>query len=267
MSFLPSIELKKDKVNIERLKQSLYGLISSKQDKFSIYFRDLKTDDAFGINSHKILTGASLNKLFIVSYMYKLASEKNIDLEEKVMVQENDIQDYGTGVLRYQDPGQALSLRSLAELSLRKSDNTAAHILSIRLGEDNIQKFIDSIGLLATDMNENKTTAEDMGKMFSLLYSNKIVSPALKDELFDYLTNTDFEDRLARDIPKEIRIFHKSGDAVSMIHDVGIIDNGNHAFILAVLSNDVKDEEETKKTIGEIAKKTLELYGNVKNEK
>lgn len=263
LSFIPKFDFRSEEKKTNDLKDAVIRLIRNKELKFSLYYKDLKTNDEFGIDEHKVLTGASLNKLVIVSYLYSLASKNKIELDEKIVLQEEDIQDYGTGSLRYEEPGQTFSLRTLAELSLRKSDNSAAHILSVKLGAQDIQKYANALGLSATSMDDNKTTAADMGEILSLLYKGKIVPSPLKEELLDYLTNTDFEDRLPKNLPKNVNVFHKSGDALNLVHDVGIVDDGKKPFVLTVMTHDVSDENEAKESIAEIAR----LIYSSKNER
>ena len=140
------------------------------------------------------------------------------------------------------------------KLALEQSDNTAAYVLGVRLGQDKIQQYGASLGLTAANMNDNKTTAAEMGRLLELIYSKKITNDSLTAELLDFMRDTDFEDRLARDLPSNVSVYHKAADAVNMVHDVGIVDDGKKSFILSILTTDVTNEEEAKKTIGKIAK-------------
>lgn len=257
LSFLPQIKLadiKEERQNPEDLKKEIYDYILKQKGSFSIYYKDLISGDEFGIDENNVLTGASINKLFIVSYLYNLAGENKIDPEEKIILQAEDVQDYGTGSLRYMGVGETYSLKTLAKLSLKNSDNTAAHLLGIRLGMDNVQDFVNKLGLISTDLNNNKTTAKNVGRIFDLIYNRKITTPAYTLEILDFLKDTDFEDRLPIYLNKDIKVYHKTGDAVGMTHDGGVIDDGKNPFILSVMTNDMPDEEKAKKDIGEIAK-------------
>lgn len=255
LSFIPQMNFKSaDKKTEDNKKNVLLKFLKDEKGNYSIFFKDLKTNTSFGINENQVLTGASLNKLVIIAYMYNLAQKGKIDLDEKIVVQKEDIQDYGTGSLRYQEPGQPYSLRTLAKLSLEQSDNTAAHVLSVKLGPENIQKYAKELKLFATDMVNNKTSAKDMGELIGLLYSGKIVKDPLRAEVTDYMKDTEFEDRISRELGDNVTIYHKTGDSIGMIHDVAVIKDEKNLFVLSVLTSDMKDEEHTKETIGKIAK-------------
>ena len=253
--FLPQVNFSSPEQKAADLRKNvLQKFLKNERGSYSMYYKDLKTGEEFGIDENKILTGASLNKLPLVAYLYSQAGKGKINLEDKIVIQEDDIQDYGTGSLRYADPGGSYSLKTLTKLSLEQSDNTAAHVLGIRLDLAKVQRYADSLGLSSTNMLNNKTTARDTGKILDLIYARKVAGESLTRELLDFMRDTDQEDRIPRDLSTTVAVYHKTADGTGFVHDVGIIDNGKTPFILAVLTSDIKDEEELKKVIGKIAK-------------
>lgn len=270
LTFLPSLSLpestNKSNLSADQIRDSIDLLIEEFEGDYSIYYEDLGTGDAFGINHNSVMTAASLNKVPIIFYLYSLASKREINLEEKITLLEEDIQDYGTGVLRYEEPGGVYTLKKLAELSFKHSDNTAAHLLTIRLGEDNIQSFVNSLGLSATSIAFNETSPKDFGKLMSLFYGNKLMSEALKNELLGYMSNTEFENRIPRYL-ESANVYHKIGDADNMVHDAGIVEpasdssknEGDTPFILVVMTQGIIDEEKAHDSIGKISKQVFDL--------
>lgn len=254
LTFLPQFDFRSDQKKTQDLRKNVIGkFLKTIKGSWSIYYKDLKTGEKFGIDENKVLTAASLNKILIIAYLYNQAKAGKINLEDKISIQKDDIQDYGTGSIRYGGEGQIYSLKELSKLSLEQSDNTAAHVLVLRLGEDKVQKFGETLGLSATKIEENKTSAYEIGQLLELIYTNKITSAPLAREVLDFMKDTDFEDRLARDLPSNVAIYHKAADATNMVHDAGIIDSGS-PFILSILTENISDEEEAKKNIGKLAK-------------
>lgn len=253
--FIPTIKIsgKQEIKEPQEIRDEIINFLKDRKGDFSIYYEDLSTEENFSINSNAVVTAASINKLPIVAYLYYLASIDEIDLQESVIIQASDIQDYGTGSLRYEEPGGQYTLQSLARLSLKESDNTAAHVLTVRLGEENIQAYVYQIGMGSTSMVDNETTARDIGKFFQMLYQNKITSKPLTLELLDHMEDTEFEDRIPVLLPEKLHIYHKTGDEVNFIHDGGIITGGTAPFTLVVLSSNVVDEKSAKDTISKIA--------------
>lgn len=257
LSFLPSVTLPNEKTQIQlstdELRDSIKTLTSGFEGEYSVYYQDLKTGEAFGLNHNSIMTAASLNKVPVIFYLYSLASKREINLEEKITLLEGDIQDYGTGKLRYEEPGGVYTLKRLAELAFKHSDNTAIHLLTIRLGEDKVQDFVDSLGLTATNIAFNETSPKDFGTIMSKFYNNELMSEAYKNELMDYMSDTEFEDRIPRNL-SNLKVYHKIGDADNMVHDGGIIDDGKNPFILVVMTQGIVDENKAHENIGTVAK-------------
>jgi beta-lactamase class A len=229
--------------------------IDQAEGSWSFYFFDLNSHQGFGINESTISTTASVNKVPILASLYYLAGKGEIDLEKQITLQKKDIQDYGTGSIRYDPIGSTYTLKTLARLMMEKSDNTAAYILANHIiGMDKIQEFASSWGLTQTDIKNDQSSLLDMTKLFTKIYRQEITTPALTQEMLGFMDDSDFEDRLPRLLPKEVRVYHKTGDAIGFIHDVGIVDLEKRPYFIGVFTIDIKDEELTKKTIGEISK-------------
>lgn len=261
--FIPEIRLGTNShvKDTEGIRDDVITYLKSQKGEYNVCYYDLVSDESFGVHPDTVLTGASLNKLPIVAYLYHLASQKEIDLQESVVIQKADIQDYGTGILRYDQPGKTYTLQYLAQLSMQKSDNTAAHVLDIRLGEENVQAYAYQIGMTATSMVDNDTSCRDVETFYKNLYRNKIASGVFTKELLGYMENTDFEDRIPRFLPKSVHVYHKTGDGVNFIHDGGIVVSGKNSYVLVVTSSNIPDEEKAKVTIGTISKIVLDDRG------
>lgn len=267
LTFLPRFTfLSSSKNETAALKKQVLIITKQQKGNYTIYFSDFDDESlSFGINEHYVHTAASVNKVPIVAALYYLASKNKINIDERVVVQKNDIQDYGTGSLRYEKPGGTYSLKTLAKLALQQSDNTAAHILVKRIGMKQIQKIIEDFGLTQTNMANNKTTLFDMYTLFKKIYKKEVTSPALTREILDFLKDTDIEDRIPKLLPQNAAVYHKTGDSVGGIHDVGIIEHDGTAFFIGVMTTDIGDqEEETKNTIAKIAKIIFDFQINKK---
>ncbi len=150
----------------ELLKQ-LKQLLDNEKGVYSVYIFDLKQGKGFGINETMIFTAASVAKIPILATLYYEAQKGKIDLDERITIQEKDIQDYGTGVIRYEGSGGIYSIKTLAQLMIEKSDNTAAYVLSNIIGAEKIQVLMERWGLIQTNMKDNKTSNKDIALLFS----------------------------------------------------------------------------------------------------
>lgn len=262
LTFLPTINLSRDTLEND-LKKDVIKLINGKGGFYSVYYKDLKTGESFGIDEHQVETGASINKVPIIATLYLLEKQGKINLDDRVTIQQDDVQDYGTGSLRYQKMPQTLSLRNLAKLALKESDNTAAHIISVKIGEDVVQKIVDDWKMSQTIMADNQTSAYDMSILFEKIYKGDVTNPANTKELLEFMTETDIENRLPKDLPRDTKIYHKSGDGEGFVHDVGIIEVNNHVYYLGVMTSDVSGkEEEVSGIISQISKLIFNKINN-----
>ncbi|MBI4991440.1 serine hydrolase [Candidatus Gottesmanbacteria bacterium] len=201
-----------------------------------------------------MITAASVNKIAILAALYFLAGKGEIDLEKIVILQQEDIQDYGTGTIRYDPTGTPYSLKTLARLMMEKSDNTAAYLLgNVTIGIDKIQQLVDSWGLTQTNIMDNKTSAKDMGLLLTKMYLGQITTKPLTLEMFGFMDKSDFDDRIAAGIPEGIKVYHKTGDEIGKIHDAGIVVLPNHPYYIGIFSTDITDEEDTKRTEAQIS--------------
>jgi len=240
-------------------KNKLLKLLKNQADQdfknYSILIADFNGKFYVGIDENTIFTAASLNKVPIFAVLYNLHQKKEIDLDKKISIQKNDIQDYGTGSIRYDQPGTEYSLKTLARLMIEKSDNTASYILTNQIiGIDRIQNIINEWGLTQTNIKNNKTSNSNMYEIFKKIYLGKITDASYVKEMLDFLKNTDFENRLPAELPEGVKVYHKIGTEVGFVHDVGIVETEKLTYYIGILTADEPDETLTSQKIARLSK-------------
>ncbi|MBU2544502.1 class A beta-lactamase-related serine hydrolase, partial [Patescibacteria group bacterium] len=228
----------------EDLQRDVQNIVDNAWPNYSVLVKDMASDFSMGINENIIYMAASVNKIPILTSLYYLAQKEDVDLDEMITLQPADIQDYGTGSIRYSAPGTTYSIKTLAKLMIQQSDNTAAYILANHVvGISIMQSLMNDWGLTQTDIVSNKTSNRDMAILLEKLYKGGITGTALTQEALAFLKDTDFENRLPALLPKGATVYHKIGTEVRIIHDVGIVKDGDTAYYIGVLTADVLDEE------------------------
>lgn len=223
-------------------------------NNYSIYVKDLKSDLRFDINKSVIFTGASINKIPILAGLYYFAQSGDIDLDQVITIQSEDIQDYGTGTIRYDPNGSTYTLRTLARLMMEKSDNTAAYILGrVVIGFPKLQQLLQSWGMTQTNMENNTTSNADMAYLIEKIYKGNIANEGYTKEILSFLANNEINDRLPLYLPKDVVVYHKTGNGVHLIHDVGIVKAPTTTYYIGIFTNVNNDEEETTALIGKIS--------------
>ncbi|MEK7591900.1 MAG: serine hydrolase [Patescibacteria group bacterium] len=251
------------KKNSDTLKKIVSGILSKKFDTYSVVVQSYAEDFSLRINDSLIFTAASINKLPIVVTLYDAVQRENLKLEDTATIQADDIQAYGTGSLQYEGSGGIYTLKTLARLMINESDNTAAHVLGSKvLGLSVIQKKIESLGLISTSMDDNTTTNYDMAFLFKKLSDGAIVNSKYTQEIFGFMKNTAYEDRLPVLLPKDAVVYHKIGTALGEIHDIGIVSTPKTTYYVGILTKGTLDETDGSKVIGEVSKQIYDFMIN-----
>jgi beta-lactamase class A len=240
---LPFFHHKKDP---EELKKQIEETIHGTLPQYSILVKDFNSDFVMNINKDTQFTAASVNKVPILATLYYLSQKGTVDLSKNITIQQEDIQDYGTGSIRYDPPGTVYDIRILAKLMMQQSDNTAAFVLGrYVIGFDTLQKLIDSWGLSQTDMENNTTSNADMAFLLEKMYREKVANKQLTAEMLTFLTNGTIEDRIPAGLPKGTLVYHKTGNGVGMLHDVGIVVGPKAIYYIGLFTSQVPNEENT----------------------
>ncbi len=237
------------------LKKQVQDTIGNDWKNYSVYVVDYHSDFAMGINESVVFSAASVNKIPILAALYYKAQQKQVDFDKVITMQAADVQDYGTGSMRYDPVGTTYSIKTLVRLMMQKSDNTAAYILgNYELGLDTIQTLINGWGLTQTDMVNNKTSNKDIAILMEKIYNNKIATPALTAEMLAFLKDSDFEDRIPALLPKDTIVYHKIGTGDNAVHDTGIVTHGKKSYYIGVFTSDVTDEDVAAKLLAKVSK-------------
>lgn len=238
------------------LKKRIQSAIGNTLKNYSVYIIDYHSNFSMGINESEMFTAASVNKLPIMAALYNEAQNGNVNFDRVITLQPEDIQDYGTGSIRYDPPGTTYTVKTLVRLMMQKSDNTAAFLLgNYVVGLPAVQSIINSWGLTQTDMANNKTSNKDMELLLRKIYGNNVANPALTAEMLGFMKDSDFENRIPADLPQDATIYHKTGDGdTGEVHDVGIVIHGNTTYYMGILTSNAGDADAASKLEAKISK-------------
>lgn len=247
----------------EDLKNAIKAAADSKWTNYSILVVDLNSDFTVALNETTIYNAASVNKIPILAALYHAASNGSIDMSKTITIQAQDIQDYGTGSIRYDPPGSVYTIKTLTNLMIKKSDNTAAYILANYIVTlPTIQSYIESLGLTQTDMTYNTTSNKDMALLFKKIFSGEVANTALTQEMTGLMKDTDFEDRLPAKLPENATTYHKIGTGIGVVHDVGIVEYEKMKYYIGVFTDNINDEEQTSEEVADISRAIFEFMKN-----
>jgi len=203
---------------IEDLTRNLSGT-------YGVYVYRFKDGKDYGLNERKVFPAASLNKLPVMVAAYQQAEEGKLDLETEYILKEAD-KVQGAGVLLSKSAGTKHTYRQLIEYMGQYSDNTAFKVMRQVTGETIL----------------DQATPEEIGILFKKFYEGKLINQEHRDELLQFLTNTDFEGRIPKGVPEGVRVAHKIGTLAGIYSDAGII-FAEEPFVLVIMSRDARESE------------------------
>jgi beta-lactamase class A len=213
------------------------GMTGTLQGTYGVWAEDLPTGATFGQHEHQQFVAASVIKVFILVALYQQAAAGKVSLDEKITTTAADIQNYGTGSIRYDPVGTSYTLAELARRAAKQSDNTAAYLIEKRLGQQFIQDQARAWGCTDTSIADDRTTPADVGTLFAKVASRQLLPPQQALDLLGLLTDTDFEDRLPALLPAYAVVSHKIGtEANGVINDAGVVAMPTRTYVLAIMS-------------------------------
>ncbi len=225
--------------------------LEGKKGSWSIKVTELEGNFSAQVKSEKQMPAASLTKLLVVATLYRQIENSSLSLKDEFKIEKDDIYG-GAGSLQYQPIGTKVSLEELAFFCLNQSDNTAFAMLRKILGDDLIQKEINSLGMESTVLVDFVTSAKDIDLFFQKLYRGE-VTKTYKDDFIKGLTKTIFETRIPAGVPQGVSVAHKVGTQMGVAADAGIIFVPQKPFILTVLSKDV-DSQQADQVVADLTK-------------
>lgn len=197
-------------------------------------------------------TGASMVKTLILEYVFHLAAQEQLDLNDTIALSRSPRVE-GAGALMELVGNHSFSYLELCRLMMVLSDNWATNLLIQALGMENINARAEQLGLEHFEINrmmmdftavkenrENYITAMDMAVLLHHIY--ELRHTIYGHEMWNILGRQQFRDILPFHWGEDVIFHHKTGSLDCVEHDAGIIEtmNGDFCFVLLMshLCND-----------------------------
>lgn len=131
------------------LETRLRTIAAAHQGHVALYAADMRSGKTVALNADAPVPTASVIKLTVLFEALKQIEEGKVRLDERLTMAKDD-QVEGSGVLLLLDTPATLTLKDALSLMIDLSDNTATNLLIDRLGQQNIDARIQSLGLHET---------------------------------------------------------------------------------------------------------------------
>ncbi len=225
-----------------------------------VWARRLGSADIVTYNADERFPTASVIKVVILVSLFQYSESHPNVFSDTVTLKLSDFVG-GSEILDGYNPGNTISIATLARAMIEQSDNTASNVLIDFLGFDRIATTIHRAGLPKTQLHrhfmdvnaivhhsENLSTARDMG---TLLYQIEraahegvytVASPLSCRKMIEILLRQEDRDKIARGLPPGIPLANKTGEIDGVRNDIGIVDPfGEKPYVIAVLTKDLND--------------------------
>lgn len=242
------------------LKNSLIQMLGSRLSNVGVSFCDLTNGTSFSLNGGQQFLAASTYKVPLVMILYDLIAEGRLTEKQLVTFRESEYEG-GTGILQYGDLSKPISYSTLAEYAIRYSDNIAAIMI-----QDNICGRTELLArykaLIGHDLYNGTSkvlTANDAMGVLKKLYTGADNGNIGYQKIVAWLKNTDFHDRLDRDLDHAI-VAHKIGNLYGATNDIGIFYT-DKPYILTVYTSNLSNPNDVIARISDMVYDYQEKYG------
>lgn len=206
------------------------------------------------LNEDDVHAGASMVKTLIMEYLFYLAQQGDIDLEDSLSLRSVPAVE-GGGALQELVGVHSFTYLELCRLMMVLSDNWATNLLIHHLGLENINGRAIDLGLEIFEIQrymmdgvarkegrENRITAYEMAKLLEHLYHLRDDSIYGK-EMWRILGRQQFRDHIPFHWGEDVPFYHKTGCLENVEHDGGVYQaiHGDYIFVILMshIANDV----------------------------
>ena len=255
----------KQRLLFQKLESTIQDADKSLDGVMGVYAIDLTTGNTIASNADEIFPTASTIKIPILAELFHQAQQGKLNLSDIYTLKSSDLVG-GSGISSAFTPGVTkLTLRDLAALMISVSDNSMTNVIIDRIGIDNVNALLDSLGLshtrlrrkmmdikAAAEGRENTSTPHEMSQLLEALYRGEVLNKQFTEDFFNLLS-IHKESYLPRLLPEDLRIANKPGELEGVRNDCGIVFTGKRPYALCVMSTYVRHEREAGDAIEKIS--------------
>jgi beta-lactamase class A len=259
----------------QKLQEDLRAVDRGLDGVLGLAVKDLASGETFFIHGDEIMPQASSIKIAVLANLYLQAQQGKIKLADEYVVRKEDLVS-GSDIMLGLTPGVTrLTLRDLATMMVAVSDNSATNVLIGRLGMENVNAMLDSLGLRATRLRrqmmdlkaasegrENVSTPREMMTLLEVIHSGKLLNREMTTDFIKMLS-TPKKSSMLDGLPDEAVAANKPGELEAVRNDSGIVLVKNRPYILCVMTTYLKDEKDGAAAIRKITALTYSYFDRV----
>jgi beta-lactamase class A len=233
---------------------------------------DLTDKQAYSLHADDVYPQACYIKIAVLAELYLQAQQGKLKLTDLYTVNTTDLVP-DSDILGGLTPGVTkITLRDLAVIMVAVSDNSATNVLIDRVGMENVNAFLASIGLKHTllrrkmmDLNaakegrENVSTPLEMANLLEQIYRGKLFNKEMTDDFFKVLA-THKDSWIPRHLPEGLKIANKPGALEGVRNDSGIVFVDNRPYIVCVMTTYLRREPDGEEAIARVSQAAYSMF-------
>jgi beta-lactamase class A len=255
----------KQKVLWQKLESTIHDVDAHLDGVMGVAIEDLKTGDQFFLHENEVFAQASSIKIAVLADLYLQAQQGKLKLTDLYTVQASDLVP-DSDIMGGLTPGVTrITLRDLATMMVAVSDNSATNVLIDRVGMENVNAMLDSLGLAHTRLRrkmmdldaakqgrENISTPREMMTLLQAIYHGKLLSKDSTEDFFNVLS-TNKDSWIPRDLPAGVKIANKPGSLEGVRNDSGIVFVEGRPYVICVMTAFLTNERDGEQAISKIS--------------
>jgi beta-lactamase class A len=262
----------KEQILWQKLETTISDVDHNLDGVLAVAILDLSTGQKYLLHADEVLPTASSIKIAILAELYRQAQQGKLKLTDMYTLQSGDIVG-GSGIAGVLTPGATrLTLRDVAALMISVSDNSATNVIIDRIGMENVNALLDSLGLAhtrlrrkmmdlkaATEGRENVATPREMMTLLEDLYRGKVLNKQFTEDFFNLLS-VHKESYIPRELPEDLRVANKPGELEGVRNDSGIVFTGKRPYVISVMTTFLKRERDGGEAIIKISNAAYQMF-------
>lgn len=259
----PSAE--KQEILWQKLEAAIHDVDQHLEGVMGVAIEDLTSGDQFFLHDNEVFAQASSIKIAILADLDLQAQQGKLKLTDFYTVQASDLVP-DSDIMGGLTPGVTrVTLRDLATMMVAVSDNSATNVLIDRLGMDNVNAMLDSLGLAHTRLRrkmmdleaakqgrENISTPREMMRLLGAIYRGKVLDKESTANFFKVLS-TNKDSWIPRDLPAEVKIANKPGSLEGVRNDSGIVFVAGRPYVICVMTAFLENERDGEEAISKVS--------------
>jgi len=154
--------------------------------------------------------------------------------------------------------GESESIQELIRLMIVRSSNLATNILIEKVGAKQANSFLQELGIqgvtLARGVEDNvafrlgmnnSATARGLTHMMKLIAEGQVVSKEASQQMIQIMLGQEFNESIPAQLPKSVRVAHKTGWTGEFYHDTGIVfPEGRKPYAISIMTKGFPENKE-----------------------